>query len=479
MNRPGILDEVLRLSDSTVFLIFRDTLGRRCAVYAKLEVPAGPGPFPVVIHCPGGGQTVADGDLAFWVRQGFACASFDWQHGLYDHDPRKKSNWPAGVIEQHGPAQRPDQCMLPLATLAIGALIDWLARDLRCDAERIGITGISWGGYLTWVANAHEPRLKAAVPVYGCGGLFEPGHGCPPPVSARVQAAWVADYEPLHLAARQLAPVCYLSGTNDFFGWPRHADALLDQLTIPHRRAYLPNADHAVDPGASLLAVAWMRRWLCGGPELPPEPTVGGCWWSCSTGDDDRLCWWPGAPPEWATAVLYTWRGDDGLLLTSGVERRPAGQIGTALLPLLGSTWPDARAGIGWHWGLSTTQLHGNEAVRVTSLAGDPTRAVVIGNRADNLGLILRHTADPRWNVPGFAGMRVRLGGLSRACAEVRVGYGIQEPGARHFVTLTTPLSADGWLRMAQPPAPWSLITRIDLEGLPGPQFTIGPFERL
>ena len=78
-----------------------------------------------------------------------------------------------------------------------------------------------------------------------------------------------------------------------------------------------------------------------------------------------------------------------------------------------------------------------------------------------------------------LAGMRVRVDGLSRPCAEVRVGYAIQEPGTRRFVTLTTPVGADGWVRIAQPPAPWAQITRVDLEGLPGPQFTIGPFERL
>ncbi len=477
MNRPGILDEVLRLSDTSVFLIFRDTLGRRCAVYTRLEVPAGPGPHPVVIHCPGGGQTVADGDLAFWNRQGFACASFDWQNGLYDQDPRRKSVWPAGCIEQHGPAQRPEQLMIPLATLAVGVVIDWLTKDPRCNAERIGITGISWGGYLTWVANAHEPRLRAAVPVYGCGGLFESGHACSPGISAAALAAWVPEFDPFHLAARQKSPVCFLSATNDFFGWPRHADAVLDQLSVPHRRAYLPNADHAVDSGASLLAVAWMRRWLAGGPELPETPTAGDSWWTCSTGDDDRLCWWPGVAPAWATAELFTRRDEHGLFLTSGVIARP-GSAATRL-PRLGTIWADARAGLGWHWGLATTQLHGNEHVSIISLADDLTRAVITGNRADNLGVILRHTADPRWNTPDFSGMKLRLDRLSRACPEVRVIYGIQDGNTRRFITHTAPVDDHGWIHLDKPPAPWALITRIDLEGIPGPSFVLGPCARL
>ena len=477
MNRPGTLDEVVRLSDTTAFLIFRDSLGRRCAVYVKLEVPAGSGPFPVVIHCPGGGQTIAEADLTYWNRHGFACVSFDWQHGLYDHDPRKKSQWPANCIEQHGPAVRPEQLMIPLATQAVGVIIDWLGKDRRCNSERIGITGISWGGYLTWVANAHEPRLRAAVPVYGCGGLFETGHACRPPVAATALSAWVPDFEPFHLASQQKSPVCYLSGTNDFFGWPRHADVLLKQLSVPHRRAYLPNADHAVDPGASLLAVAWMKKWLAGGPELPPEPTTGGNWWTCSTGDDDRHCWWPGTAPAWATAELFTSRGDDGIYLTSGVEVRSTSAA--TKLPQLPAIWSDARAGIGWHWGLATTQLHGNEAVSLCSLGHDLTRVTITGNRSDNLGVILRHTADPRWNTPDFAGMKIRLDGLTRPCTELRVNYGIQEGNTRRFITHTVPVDEHGWIYLNKPPAPWSLITRIDLDGIPGPSFILGPFARL
>jgi dienelactone hydrolase len=41
------------------------------------------------------------------------------------------------------------------------------------DAARVGITGISWGGYLTCITAAVDGRFSAAVPVYGCGFLGE------------------------------------------------------------------------------------------------------------------------------------------------------------------------------------------------------------------------------------------------------------------------------------------------------------------
>ena len=36
------------------------------------------------------------------------------------------------------------------------------------DPARVGITGISWGGYLTCIAAGVDPRFACAIPVYGC-----------------------------------------------------------------------------------------------------------------------------------------------------------------------------------------------------------------------------------------------------------------------------------------------------------------------
>jgi len=473
MNRPGALEHILSHDAESAHLIFRDQWGRRCAVYVRRAVPPGPGPHPVVIHAPGGGQTVSDGDLQWWCSQGFACVSFDWQHGLYDHDPRLKSCWPDGVLQQGQPAQRTDQFIIPLAVQAVGVVIDWMAQDPRCDEVRIGLTGISWGGYLTWVVNAHEPRLKAAVPVYGCGGLFTPEHGCQMSVNDVVRAHWLADFEPLHLGQRQLSPVCFLSASNDFFGWPVHADQVFSQLTVPSRRSVLPNGDHAVDVGASRLAVAWMRHWLAGGPALPAEPQpsdAGESWHTYSTGPDDRACWWPGIAPAGATAQFVRQTSLDGITVSSATARFSGG----ATIPLP-RTWPDARAGLGWHWGLSTTQLHGNEAVSVTSLPGNLQRATVTGNRVDGLGVVLRHTADPRWNTEDFAGMRVRFD--CPGCAVI-VTWHMEGLARRWSHQTSTRIDLDGWLRLDQPPESWPITTRIDIDGLPGPSFIVGPIER-
>jgi len=45
--------------------------------------------------------------------------------------------------------------------------VAWAERDARADVKRLGVTGFCWGGRVTWLYAAHQPRLKAGVAWYG------------------------------------------------------------------------------------------------------------------------------------------------------------------------------------------------------------------------------------------------------------------------------------------------------------------------
>ena len=110
----------------------------------------------------------------------------------------------------------------------------------------------------------------------------------------------------------------------------------------------------------------------------------------------------------------------------------------------------------------------------------DLQRVVVTGNRPDGLGIILRHTGDPRWNSPEFVGMRVRIQCPDRALAgTVSVTWHMEACARRWCQSAQHPVPADGWLILRDPPEGWTATTRIDIDGLPGPSFIFGPIERL
>ena len=81
----------------------------------------------------------------------------------------------------------------------LDACVAWAAAN-GGDTARLAITGFCWGGRITWLYAAHQPRLKAAVAWYGrLGGA----------------ASALTPQHPLDLVARYKAPVLGLYGGAD------------------------------------------------------------------------------------------------------------------------------------------------------------------------------------------------------------------------------------------------------------------------
>ena len=98
-------------------------------------------------------QDTAKVGSAAWPRHAF---SGPWGWGGFDQaDDAPEEQWTfhaiASVIKAHS----------------------YLRALPEVDETRIGVTGISWGGYLTCIAAGVDPRFRCAAPVYGCGYLTE------------------------------------------------------------------------------------------------------------------------------------------------------------------------------------------------------------------------------------------------------------------------------------------------------------------
>jgi dienelactone hydrolase len=50
-------------------------------------------------------------------------------------------------------------------------VLDYLATRQDVDQGRIGLTGISLGGMITWLAAAADPRIAAAAALIGVHGF--------------------------------------------------------------------------------------------------------------------------------------------------------------------------------------------------------------------------------------------------------------------------------------------------------------------
>ncbi|MDQ3814661.1 MAG: prolyl oligopeptidase family serine peptidase, partial [Armatimonadota bacterium] len=106
------------------------------------------------------------------------------------------------------------------------------------DATRIGLTGISWGGYLTCIVSAVDVRFRFAVPVYGCGFL---GHnstwvGQFQKMGDEKAAKWLNWWDPSRYLGATTMPMLWVDGTNDF-AYP--LDSLQKSYRLPRGRRTL------------------------------------------------------------------------------------------------------------------------------------------------------------------------------------------------------------------------------------------------
>ncbi|MDZ8056323.1 MAG: dienelactone hydrolase family protein [Aulosira sp. ZfuVER01] len=49
----------------------------------------------------------------------------------------------------------------------LDATVNWAVKSAKGNADRLAITGFCWGGRITWLYSAHNPKVKAGVAWYG------------------------------------------------------------------------------------------------------------------------------------------------------------------------------------------------------------------------------------------------------------------------------------------------------------------------
>jgi len=208
--------------------------GKPTRVFAYVGLPENasaenPVPGVVCVHGGGGGGTAFDEWVRIWNRRGYAAIAMDLE-GQVPAAPDKNNQRP-----QHpwsGPRRNgifndilepiEDQWMyhavadVILAHTLLGSLPE-------VDAGKIGIVGVSWGGIITSVVMGLDNRLAFAVPVYGCGYLFESGNHyqqryekMTPEQAQLCRRLWDGSS---YLKNAKM-PILWLNGTNDSHFYP-------------------------------------------------------------------------------------------------------------------------------------------------------------------------------------------------------------------------------------------------------------------
>jgi dienelactone hydrolase len=183
--------------------------------------------FPAVVLVHGGGGNAFEQWVQHYAKRGYAAISMDLA-GCWKSEPDKKPERHADAGPDQSdttkfketPAPHHDQWTYH--AVADVLLAHSLLLTLpEVDNNRTGVTGISWGGYLTCIVAGVDPRFKVAVPQYGCGFLqdnsaWSKQHFDPTKPEWPWRQQWVKLWDPSSYVGSATMPMLFINGSNDF-----------------------------------------------------------------------------------------------------------------------------------------------------------------------------------------------------------------------------------------------------------------------
>jgi dienelactone hydrolase len=252
--------------------------GRATRVFAYYGAPPGKHlPAMVLIH--GGDGTAFAEWVRLWNRRGYAAIAIDtcgnepekptgaerlWDPPKRKHEYSGPECWDASFSKSSAPIE--DQW--PFHAVAAAVLADSLLRSLpEIDHERIGITGISWGGFITEIVASVDNRFRFAAPVYGCGFLGEDSTWLDDfkKVGKEKADRWLSLWDTSHYLPFVTMPTLWVDGTNDIpypfdslaksYRLPKGPRTLVTKIALPHN-----HIDGAIQPEIEAYADSFLKH---------------------------------------------------------------------------------------------------------------------------------------------------------------------------------------------------------------------------
>ncbi len=196
--------------------------------------------LPVVVCVHGGGGRAFSEWVKLWAKKGYAAIAMDWSGNgpepMYPNpteQERKKLRHKIGArkhLPNGGQLHIPENVSLidgknerdVWVYHAVGAIVraHSLVRSFReIDQERTAITGISWGGFLTSLVSGIDYRFKVAVPVYGCGFVYEMPEiwGEYTGAGDKSQKRWIEIFDPSKSLEVTKIPMLFVNSPTDMW----------------------------------------------------------------------------------------------------------------------------------------------------------------------------------------------------------------------------------------------------------------------
>ncbi|MBQ6534444.1 MAG: alpha/beta fold hydrolase, partial [Opitutales bacterium] len=250
--------------------------------------------LPAVVCVHGGGGRAFAEWTELWASRGYAAIAIDWRGNgaepVFEKiTPELRKQYPRSKLLERkhlkngGPEHtaqtvsladgKPEKQAWPY--FAAGAVVraHSLIRSFKeVNPNKTAITGISWGGYLTCLVSGIDSRFKAAVPVYGCGFIYEKldcmswgGY-----IGAKTDShkRWIELFDPSKSLEIETVPMLFVNSPNDRFYpltiWKKSASLAKAQALI------IANLKHSHEHGWNIPEIeAFISSKLNGTNSFP------------------------------------------------------------------------------------------------------------------------------------------------------------------------------------------------------------------
>ena len=148
-------------------------------------------------------------------------------------------------------AQDPPRDLWPYLGVAAAIRgVSILRAEPGVDPQRIGMMGISWGGFTTSIAGSLDDRLAFAIIVYGCGVYHSDMdlRAVLDKLPASARETWMNNFDPRRYLPQLKIPVFWLTGATDGFtvdSWTKSQSLTHSSFTLLR---LLPRWPHGYDP---------------------------------------------------------------------------------------------------------------------------------------------------------------------------------------------------------------------------------------
>ncbi|UVI27526.1 alpha/beta fold hydrolase [Paenibacillus spongiae] len=295
--------------------------GKATRVFAYYAVPhQAVEPLPVMVLVHGGAGKAFPEWAAQWAERGYAAIAMDLFGNGHDGN-----RMPDG-----GPAQTDETLFMNLsedtitqmwsyhAVAAVIRAVSLAASLPETDARRIGLMGISWGGYITEIVSGLDPRPAYAMSAYAAG-YFQQG-SCWMDILSRMddsqRSLWNHTFDVSSYIGRSSMPILWATWTNDpcFYleSWSRTHKVAHGEATL----RLLKDWDHNYEvPWGTREFFRYADSHARGGP---PLPTV------LRTGEARNAAWAEFKQTDRIKQAYFLYTADDGSAPSRVWETLPA-----------------------------------------------------------------------------------------------------------------------------------------------------------